>query len=209
MKQGILIILSGPPGTGKGSLRKMIIREKLFPCTNCIADTTRRKQLREKDGKKFHFISPYEFSRRKENGYYLFTYSINNEHYGFSAEMIQDCLNQGENIILDLDTKLALELMPHYKGMYTLTFFIAPPTMEELERRMRRSGKSTEEEIQAAITEAKEDMNFSSQFDVVLTNYNLKKTAKRFATSANNRLKYIEAVEGNLPLPEGYIIKRP
>lgn len=209
MKQGILIILSGPAGVGKGSLRKMIVREKSLNCISGVFDTTRTKTYREKEGRQFHFISPYEFQRRNQEAYYLFTFEFKNDKYGINKDEILRELYSGRNVVIDTDVPLALKLMDEFRGMYVLTVFFQPPSSEELKRRFRNSRNGPRENIDALVAQAEEDLKSVPLFDVVLTNYVLKKTFKRFTTSFENRVRYILSVEDNLPGMEDYVIKRP
>jgi hypothetical protein len=207
MKQGILIILSGPAGIGKGSVRKLAIHDASLHCFCSVLDTTKRKKFKGKEP--YHFISPYEFYRRKEAGFYLATFESQGNLYGIQKEEILQELASGKNIVLDVDVPIALKLMEQFRGMYTLTVFIQPPNLDELRRRLNNSHDVDKGDIDAKIKQAEEDLKSAPLFDVVLTNYVLKKTFKRFVTSLENRTRYILSIENNTSEMENYLIKRP
>lgn len=209
MKQGMLIILSGPSGVGKGTIRKIVLNEKLLDVAFCISDTTRMRRIKEKKGKEYNFISKEEFEERIKQGYYLEYVEYCGNYYGTPKGFIEENLKKGVNVLLEIEAQGAKRVMEQYAGMYTLSIFLMPPSIEELERRIRLRHSEDDASLEKRLNKAREEMSMKDNYDVVLTNYTLKKTAKRFATSVENRMNYINAFEEGRELPRGYRIKRP
>ena len=209
MKQGLLIIISGPSGVGKGTLRKKVMYDHLLDAVFSVSDTTRKKRPKEIQGREYHFISKYKFDENLRNNEYLEHTSYCGNDYGTPRKFIDDNLNAGKNVILEIEASGARQAIEQYHGMYTISFLLIPPTLEELERRIRLRHSESEEEIQRRIETAKQEIAGKDFYDVVLTNYTLNKTVKRFLSSIQNRINYINAIENNEEPPEGYTIKHP
>lgn len=209
MKQGLLIILSGPSGVGKGTLRKKLMRENLLDCFYSISDTTRLRRLKEKNGLDYNFISEREFEERKQNEYYLETTEYCGSHYGTPKNQIDENLKNGKNVLLEIETDGAKKAMELYHGMYTIAVFLMPPDLEEIKRRILLRHTESEEQLKNRLDKAEAEIKEKDLYDIVLTNYSVTRTTKRFLTSIQNRMNYIDAIENGKEPPANYIIKRP
>lgn len=209
MKQGLLIILSGPSGVGKGTLTKKLKREHLLDAVFPVSLTTRQRRLKETNEKEYRFVSEEDFLQRIKNKEFLEYTKYCGHYYGTLKSDVEGALQRGENVLLEIETEGAKNVMDLYPGMYTLAVFLVPPTIEELERRIRLRHSESEEQIQERIDLAKRELACKEQYDCCLTNYTVNKTALRFMQAVGRRVAYIEAKENNAPTPEGYIIKRP
>ncbi|MFA6861332.1 MAG: guanylate kinase [Bacilli bacterium] len=209
MKQGLLIILSGPSGVGKGSLRKKLNHEPDFKVDYSVSMTTRPKRFREMNGKDYIYVGLPEFEQKIKENYFIEYVNYCGNYYGTPKSFVDTHLLAGRNVLLEIEADGAEQVMKQYRGIYTLAVFVIPPTMEELERRIRLRNTETEEQIQARLEKAKKEMALKDNYDVVLTNYTLNKTALRFKQVVNNRLTYIKNVEAGNPVSKEYVIKRP
>lgn len=208
MKRGLLIIVSGPSGVGKGTICKKLRRERLLDAVYPISYTTRNRRLKEADGKEYNFIDKSLFKKMIDADMFLEYSKYCDNLYGTPKEAIIPPLKKGENVLLEIETKGAEKIMEQFRGMYTLSIFILPPDFEELKRRLTlRHMESGAVERRLEI--AREEIAKKDLYDVCLTNYALSKTTKRLLQAVENRVRYIEAVESGKDIPEGYIIKRP
>ncbi len=209
MKQGLLIILSGPSGVGKGTLTKKLKREHLLDAVFPVSLTTRQRRLKETNEKEYRFVSEDDFLQQIKSNEFLEYTKYCGHYYGTLKSDVEGALQRGKNVMLEIETEGAKNVMDLYPGMYTLAVFLVPPTIEELERRIRLRHSENEEQIQERIDLAKKELTCKEQYDCCLTNYTVNKTALRFMQAVGRRVAYIEAKENNAPTPEGYIIKRP
>ncbi len=209
MKQGLLIILSGPSGVGKGVLRKKLMKENDLDLFFSVSMTTRPKRFKETDGKDYYFVNRYQFEKLiREDGLIEHVEYCGN-YYGTPKKPVESALKRGRNVLLEIEVNGASEVMEKYRGMYTLAIFLMPPSTEELERRIMLRGSESEEAIEKRLEQAKQEMSLKDNYDVCLTNYTVSKTALRFTQAVQNRLRYIEAMEKGLSFDPNYIIKRP
>lgn len=209
MKQGLLVILSGPSGVGKGVLRRKLMKDKELNLVFSVSMTTRAKRPKEQNGKDYLFVSREEFKKRLDEDGFIEWVEYCDNFYGTPKAFVEESLKEGKNVLLEIDVQGAERVMKVYRGMYTLAIFLMPPSMEELERRIRLRGSESEEEIADRIRKSKEEMEKRTEYDVSLTNYTVNKTALRFKQVVQNRIRYCEQVEKGEPTDPTYVIKRP
>jgi guanylate kinase len=209
MKQGLLIILSGPSGVGKGALKRKLMRDRAMDFVYSVSATTRMRRIKEVNGKDYYYLTKEAFDKKAKNGEFLeHTIYCDNE-YGTPKEYVQENLSMGNNVLLEIEVTGAKQVMAQYHGMYVMTVFLLPPDMPELERRIRLRHTESDAQIQIRLKRAQEEMTFKDDYDVCLTNYTINKTAIRFQQAVKNRLNYIALAEAGQPTPPNYIIKRP
>ena len=209
MKQGLLIILSGPSGVGKGVLRRKLMRDKDLDLVFSVSMTTRAKRPKEQNGKDYLFVSRQAFQNILARDGFIEHVEYCDNEYGTPRNFVEENLKAGKNVLLEIEVSGAEKVMSQYRGMYTLAIFLMPPSIEELERRIKLRGSESEEEINERIKKSQDEMAKRKDYDVVLTNYTVNKTALRFKQSVMNRIKYCEAVEAGEPVDPDYVIKRP
>ena len=132
--KGLLIVLSGPSGAGKGTICKKL-KEEMNNLWISISMTSRQPRDKEEDGKDYYFISKEEFESKIENDEFL-EYAIvhNNQYYGTPKSKIEEKLNKGINVILEIDIQGALKVKEAVNE--ALFIFILPPSMEVLKQRL-------------------------------------------------------------------------
>ena len=209
MKQGLLIILSGPSGVGKGVLRKKLLKDKDLNLAYSVSMTSRQKRAKEINGRDYVFVSKEKFEEMIKNDEFIEYVQYLDNYYGTPKRFVEDNLKAGKNVLLEIEVEGAARVMAKYKGMYTLAIFLAPPNIKELERRIRLRDTEDDEEIKKRIAKAQNEILEKDKYDVVLTNYTVKKTVLRFTQAVENRIANIERLEKGLPLEPGYKIKRP
>lgn len=172
MCKGKLFILSAPSGTGKTTLLKKVMAD-IKGLEFSISHTTRLPRNGEVDGKDYHFVTQEKFEKAITKGIFLEWAEVHGNFYGTSRELINEKQEAGTDVILDIDVQGAAILQE--KNVEDAVFvFIAPPSLSELERRLR--GRETEEEavITTRMQNAKKEMNAVNEYDYVIINDEIK-----------------------------------
>ena len=162
-----LLVISGSSGVGKGTVIKSLL-EKCPDLNLSISCTTRNPRPGEKDGINYFFISREEFKKGIENNDFLEWAEFSGNLYGTRESYINDCLNQNKNVLLEIETQGALQVKA--KMQEAVLIFIAPPSLEELESRLRGRHTETEEAIQKRLEFVKLEIENSKQYDYVVIN---------------------------------------
>lgn len=162
-----LFVISGSSGVGKGTvIKEFLAKHPEFKLS--ISCTTRGKRDGEVHGENYFFLTKDEFKKCVENEDFLEWAEFSGNHYGTRKSFVEDCLKNGDNLILEIDTKGALnvkKIMPE-----AVLIFIAPPSLEELELRLRGRHTETEEAIQKRLASIKLEMENSKHFDYKIVN---------------------------------------
>lgn len=162
-----LIVISGSSGVGKGTVIKSFLqRHPEFKLS--ISCTTRSKREGESEGVNYFFLSPDDFKKGVSNGDFLEWAEFSGNFYGTKRSFVEGCLLKGENIILEIDTKGALNV----KNLFpeAVLIFIAPPSFEELEQRLRGRHTESEDAIQKRLASIKSEIENSKHYDYVVLN---------------------------------------
>lgn len=171
-----LFVISGSSGVGKGTVIKEFLRRHPdFRLS--ISCTTRGKREGEEHGVNYFFLTQEEFKNCIANNEFLEWAEFSGNHYGTKKAFVEECLNNGENLILEIDTKGALNvknIMPEAE-----LIFIAPPSIEELEARLRGRHTETEEAIQKRLASIKLEMENSKKFDHKVVNDTVENAVKQ------------------------------
>jgi guanylate kinase len=164
---GLLIIITAPSGAGKSSLIGATL--KADPSLRCsISYTTRAPRPGEQPGREYFFVDEPVFLEMLERGEFLESAEVHGNRYGTSQKVIREALETGHDLILEIDWQGAQQvrrLMPEALGV-----FILPPSLEELERRMRARAQDTEEVIRQRSAAAREEMSHVGEFDYAIIN---------------------------------------
>ena len=162
-----LIVISGSSGVGKGTIIKEFLSKhpEFRLSTSC---TTRKARVGEIDGINYFFLSEEEFKSCIEKNEFLEWAEFSGNLYGTKKSFVEKCLNNGENLILEIDTKGALNVKSTIPNANLI--FIAPPSIEELEKRLRGRDTETEEAIQKRLASIKLELENSKQFDYTIVN---------------------------------------
>jgi len=189
---GNLFILSAPSGAGKSSLIKALLeqseKESSRTMQVSISHTTRDPRLGENNGEHYHFISVENFKRQiKKNAFYEFAEVFGN-YYGTSEAAIDEQLAQGIDVFLDIDWQGAQQV--RMKKPSVTTIFISPPSLKELENRLRGRGQDNEEVIASRMAQAQDECSHFQEFDYIIINDNFDQALIDLTTIVNNqRLK--------------------
>ena len=175
MKKGLLIILSGPSGVGKGTVRKYIIEHFDLSFYYSISMTTRAPRAGEENGKDYFFVTPEEFQRNIDAGNLLEWAEFVNNRYGTPRDVVESYREKGIDVLLEIETNGAKQVMA--KCPDALSIFIVPPSLEELEARIRGRNSETEASIQKRLAKAAEEMKLAENYRYVVANDNIERAA--------------------------------
>ena len=176
MRKGSLIILSGPSGVGKGTVRQVLSAMDDLHFYYSISMTTRSMRPGEVNGRDYLFVSRDEFIRNIENGNLLEWAEFVGNYYGTPRDIIEKHRNDGEDVLLEIETNGARQVLA--KCPDAISIFIVPPNFEALESRIR--GRSTEDEatIQKRLAKARSELLLQDQYQHVVLNDSVQRAAE-------------------------------
>ncbi len=156
MKKGKLIVISGPSGVGKGTIRE--------------------KRAGEVDGVHYNYISKEDFLNKVENNKMLEHAEFVGNYYGTDEEEVLKKLEAGENVLLEIECQGALQVLEKMPNV--ISIFIVPPSLEELENRLRQRATEDDSKIEKRLKKATEEMKLQSKYQYVIINENLEDAVK-------------------------------
>lgn len=170
MKQGFLLIISGPAGTGKGTVCNALL-EKDKNIKFSVSSTTREPRVGEVDGVNYNFISKEEFKEMVENNKFLEHAFVHTDYYGTSEESVMKSVSEGKVVLLEIDVQGALQVKERHPEVVTI--FLLPPSMEELERRIVDRNTETQEQINKRMENAYKEISLVNKYDYYVVNDDL------------------------------------
>lgn len=166
--KGQLFILSAPSGAGKTTLLKKVMAQ-VPGLAFSVSHTTRSPRSGEKNGVDYHFVSVKEFQAMRDQGLFLEWAEVHGNFYGTSRPAVMKQLEQGLDIILDIDVQGAA-IIARDTTVAAVSVFIAPPSLAELERRLRGRGTDSEETIELRMKNAAWEMAAAPDYDYLVIN---------------------------------------
>jgi len=172
---GKVIILSAPSGAGKTTLAKHILANKDFKLKFSVSATTRGPREGEINGKDYYFLTLKDFKKKIEEREFIEWEEVyNGILYGTLKSEIQRIFDEGYNVLFDVDVKGALNLKKYF-GDKALSIFVAPPSFNELKRRLENRGTETPESLKKRLDRAKKELTYIDKFDKVVVNDDIEK----------------------------------
>lgn len=167
-EKGICLVLSGPSGVGKGTVRKALFEQNELELHYSISTTTRSPRVGEVDGVDYFFRTREEFEQMIANNQLLEYAEFVGNYYGTPLDYVQDRINEGNDVILEIEVQGAMQVK---KMLPDATFiFLAPPSIHELRNRIINRGTETDELINKRMNVAKEELEMMHQYDYVVEN---------------------------------------
>lgn len=166
MSKGLLIVVSAPSGCGKGTILGEILKDDKFYYS--VSATTRSPREGEQNGVNYHFITREDFEERIKNNAMLEYAEYCGNYYGTPKKEIEEMREMGKNVLLEIEVQGAMkvrEICPD-----AVFVFILPPSVNELERRLRKRGTETDEVIAERVSQAKGELVFAEKYDYVVVN---------------------------------------
>ncbi|HVC11668.1 MAG TPA: guanylate kinase [Burkholderiales bacterium] len=173
--RGLLFVVTAPSGAGKSSLINAVLAEEARLRLS-VSYTTRPPRPAEQNGREYHFVDDTAFLRMLERGEFLESAEVHGYRYGTSQAVIREVLAAGFDLVLEIDWQGAQQVRALEPGC--IGIFILPPSLEELERRLRARGQDAEAVIQRRMANAREELSHAPEFDYVIIN-NEFESAKR------------------------------
>ena len=165
-QKGLLVIISGPAGSGKGTIVSRL--RELAPFDFSVSATTRSPRPGEQHGVHYYFVDKADFENKIKEGEMLEYAQYVGNYYGTPRKPVEDALSAGKNIILDIEVKGALQIKE--KMPEAIMIYVLPPDYETLLARIRGRGTETEEVIQKRMNEAKNEIKTFPKYDYVVIN---------------------------------------
>lgn len=167
MRKGLLILISGPSGTGKGTICDLL-RQKHPEISYSISATTRQPRPGEQDGVNYYFYTKEKFREMIDQGQLLEWAEVYGNFYGTPKQKVLDRLEAGEDILLEIDTQGALNVMKVMpEGLF---IFLLPPSLEELAARLKGRGTETEESLHRRLGAAVDEIKLATKYRYVVVN---------------------------------------
>lgn len=168
MKKGLLIVLSGPSGVGKGTVIKELMKNENLNLSYSISMTTRLPRNGEEDGVNYFFVSKDDFQKAIAEGELLEYAEFVGNLYGTPKAYVEKLRNEGRNVLLEIEVQGAMQVKE--KCPEALSIFIIPPSIDELAKRIRGRASEPEEIVQQRLEKAKKEMELIPQYKYVVCN---------------------------------------
>lgn len=189
MASGKLIVFSAPSGSGKTTIVKHLLSETDVPLDFSISAASRKPREGELHGKDYYFLSAEEFKGKVEEDAFLEWEEVYKDNfYGTLKSEITRIWAEGKHVVFDIDVVGGLNIKKQFPEE-TLAIFVKPPSVEEMERRLRGRGTETEEKIKMRVAKAEQELGFAEEFDTVLINNDLSVAKEEAYTMVSDFIK--------------------
>jgi guanylate kinase len=168
----VLFVLSSPSGAGKTTLaRRLLVAEPDLALS--VSATTRPMRPGERDGQDYHFVSPQRFEAMAQDGALLEHAEVFGAHYGTPRAPVERWLEQGRDVLFDVDWQGARQLRESALSRDVVSVFILPPAIEELDRRLRARNQDAPEIVARRMAKARDEISHCPEYDYVVVNAEL------------------------------------
>lgn len=176
-QRGLLVVLSGPSGVGKATVRKALFKSPDHKFTYSVSMTTRKPREGEIEGQDYYFVSEEEFLQRIKDGRFLEYAKFVGNYYGTPIEQVQQMMDQGDEVVLEIEVEGAMQVKA--KMPDAVLIFIAPPTYGALKTRLLGRGTETEDIIMERISKAHRELTLAAGYDYIVINDDVDNAADR------------------------------
>lgn len=190
MKKGLLILLSGPSGVGKGTVRKQIFKNTNLNLSYSISMTTRLPREGEVDGQDYFFVTEERFLDAIKNDELLEYARFVGNYYGTPKAYVEKLREEGKNVFLEIEVEGAKKVLEEYKDDNgVLSIFLLPPSLRELEKRIRGRRSESEEIIQERLGKAKREMGLKKNYHFNVLNDNISRASQEIVRIIDLKIK--------------------
>ncbi len=175
--RGLLIVISGPSGVGKGTVRKALFNMPKHNLTYSVSMTTRNIRPGEVDGKDYYFVTRDEFEKRIDEGKFLEHAEFVGNYYGTPLDKVNEQLDNGKEVVLEIEVEGALQVKK--KVPDCVMIFLVPPSKEDLYKRLRSRGTESEEIIEQRVQKANREFKKAKYYDYIVVNDDVDNAADR------------------------------
>ena len=188
MKKGLLIILSGPSGVGKGTVREYIVNTHKIDITFSISMTTRKPRQNETDGVEYYFVSQEEFERHVKNGDFLEHATFVGNSYGTPKQAVEDLRNQGKNVFLEIEVNGATQVLNSVHDEGVVSFYLMPPSIDDLRKRIEGRKTESQEIIAQRVKKGMNEIKEADKYDYVIINDEVEKAGEKIIKIIEQKL---------------------
>jgi len=176
-EKGLLIVISGPSGVGKGTVRSALFEMEGHDLVYSISMTTRKPRGSEVEGKEYYFVSHDEFEQNIEEGKMLEYAEFVNNYYGTPLDKVREQLDIGKEVVLEIEVQGATQVREKMKE--AILIFIAPPSYDALHKRLASRGTESKELIEKRIEKAKREIDLAYMYDYIVVNDTVENAADK------------------------------
>jgi guanylate kinase len=169
-KKGLLIIISGPSGVGKGTIRRFVMEDNTLNLAYSVSMTTRAPRVGEVNGVDYFFVTKEEFLQNLKDDNLLEHAEFVGNYYGTPKNAVEKSRSEGKNVILEIEVKGTQQVLDKCKGNDVVSIFLIPPSFEELERRIRNRRTEAEEIVQQRLEKARSEMGLKYRYQHIVIN---------------------------------------
>lgn len=200
--KGLLIVISGPSGVGKGTVRKALFEREGHNLVYSISMTTRSPRCGEVNGEDYYFVSKEEFEAQIEKGNLLEYANFVGNYYGTPFDKVEEQLNSGNEVVLEIEVQGAMQVKE--KMPEAVFIFIAPPSYNALSDRLHRRGTESEDIIKERLDKAEREIHEAPNYDYIVINDDVDNAADRImAIIRAEHAKCARSLEGYYNLMKG------
>lgn len=199
--KGLLLVISGPSGAGKGTICKELIKRNNFWLS--VSATTRAPRDGEIDGQNYYFFKKEQFLDKIKDDDFLEYAEVYGNYYGTPKSNVIEKLEEGKDVILEIDIQGALRIKETYpEGVF---IFILPPSMEELKNRIIKRGSETPESLMTRFKSAYKEINYVSKYNYAVVNDKLEEAVRKIESIIIAEKCSVERIQQNIFSKEGLI----
>lgn len=176
-ERGLLIVISGPSGVGKGTVRSALFAREGHNLVYSVSMTTRAPREGEVDGREYYFVTRDEFENRIKHNKFLEYAEFVGNYYGTPLDIVEKKLDEGNEVVLEIEVQGAMQVRQKMKD--AVFIFIAPPTMQDLKKRLNRRGTESAEVIQERYDKACREVELAHMYDYIVVNDTVENAADK------------------------------
>lgn len=193
MRDGFLLVLSGPSGVGKGTVCEALMKHRK-DIKYSISATTRKKRPLEKNGENYYFMSQEEFKESIENKEFLEYAQVHGNYYGTPKRFVTESVDSGDIVILEIDVQGALQVKENCpEAVY---IFLLPPDLQELRNRIEKRSTEDEETINLRMNNAQTELTFIDKYDYAVINDDVDKTVGKIESIIEAEKLKVTSIQG-------------